>query len=420
MKTNDFLRLGCTMALTACLSSSCVDDKYDLSDVDMTIGTSVDLWLPESSTAPVELASFMNLGDNEFVGTVFIESIKKTIFYAHSNTSPERNSGYFDLYIPCVKDGKIETYSMETMSPIEIGKLPDFLRGDDVHLDLYNPVVIAGVTSENLKGTLTADFDVESYKSGKLVGKCAVAGLSFKQKATYISKYEEDIPESICETPSWLELPESNSFSGLFSEAIPEQLQFKVTGLNGANFGSTELQKVDATVHVGLQLYAPLCVGPNLSMTYVTEQKGWAEEYGDDISDVSGLTRIELYAVIENNAPVEADLEISPIDADDNIIDGLRGFNESIPTYSNDTGVEIVQKEIKYILEATDSKHSLMDFVTGNNGAPVLDGIRVVCRLKNSSDSKFSHVGEYLTTEAAVQMKNIRIRVVGDVSYDAN
>lgn len=393
------------MALTACLSSSCVDDKYDLSDVDMTIGTSVDLWLPESSTAPVELASFMNLGDNGLVDTVFVESIGKTIFYAHSK-------GYFDLTIPYVMNGKVD-YSVSTPL-VEIGKLPDFLDGEDICLDLVNPVVIANVECDIPDGTLATDFNVKSYKYGKQVGKCDVDALSFKsgKTDTYISAEKVDyIPSDILSTPfsqlSWLQLKSGESFSGIL-KTVPEQLQFEVTGLEGTGFGPIP-QKVDATVHVGLQLYAPLCIGKDLSMTYVTEQKGWAEEYGDDISDVSGLTCIRLYAVIENNAPVDAELEISPIDAEGKIIAGLPAFKKPVSTNPNGT-------EIEYDLRAEDPKHSLMDFVTGNNGAPVMDGIKVVCRLKTNP----SHVGEYLTTEAAVQMKNIRIGVMGDVSYDAN
>ncbi|MDE5560389.1 MAG: hypothetical protein K2J00_01075 [Bacteroidaceae bacterium] len=405
MRTEVLFRSGIAVALTACLFVSCVDDKYDLSDVDMTIGASVDLWLPESSTAPVELASFMNLGDNGLVDTVFVESLGKTIFYAHSN-------GWFDLTIPYVMNGKVD-YSVSTPL-VEIGKLPDFLDGEDICLDLVNPVVIANVECNIPDGTLATDFNVKSYKYGKEVGRCDVNALSFTsgETDTYISAEKVDnIPSDILGMPfgqlSWLQLKNGNSFSDIL-KTVPEQLQFEVTGLEGNGFAPIP-QKVDATVHVGLQLYAPLCIGKDLSMTYVTEQRGWAEEYGDDISDVSGLTCIRLHAIIENNAPVDAELEITPVDVDGNVIDELPAFVKPVSTNPNGTVID-------YDLKANSSRHSLMDFITGNNGAPVIDGIKVVCRLKTNP----SHIGEYLTTEAAVQMKNMRIGVMGNVSYDAN
>ena len=84
MKKNQFFGLA-FLALGSCMFVSCMDDKYDLDNLDMTIGSKVDLWLPQSSTAPVQLASFMDLDEQDFVDTVFNQDVKDTIFYAKTS-----------------------------------------------------------------------------------------------------------------------------------------------------------------------------------------------------------------------------------------------------------------------------------------------------------------------------------------------
>lgn len=65
MKTN-FLRIS-AFALVACLLSSCVDEKYDLNNVDLTVGTTGDLTLPTSSTDSIILKNLMDLKDDGIV-----------------------------------------------------------------------------------------------------------------------------------------------------------------------------------------------------------------------------------------------------------------------------------------------------------------------------------------------------------------
>ena len=53
-----FLTLGMT---------SCVDDKYDLDEVDMTLGVKTDLTLPTSSVGDILLRNVMNLEEDGIV-----------------------------------------------------------------------------------------------------------------------------------------------------------------------------------------------------------------------------------------------------------------------------------------------------------------------------------------------------------------
>lgn len=69
MVTKREFRLG-LVALAACSLASCMDDKYDLDNVDMTVGTSGDLTLPQSSTGDILLSSFLDVTEDGIVQLV--------------------------------------------------------------------------------------------------------------------------------------------------------------------------------------------------------------------------------------------------------------------------------------------------------------------------------------------------------------
>ena len=66
MKTNCLFKF-CAIVFTACFLTSCIDEKYDLDNVDMTIGTSGNLTLPTSSTGEIVLKNLMDLKEDGVV-----------------------------------------------------------------------------------------------------------------------------------------------------------------------------------------------------------------------------------------------------------------------------------------------------------------------------------------------------------------
>lgn len=407
MKVNHFFGLG-IVALFSCMFASCMDDKYDLDNVDMTIGTKVDLWLPESSTSEVRLASFMDLEDIGFIDTVFNEEFKDTIFYA-------RTSGYFELFIQGVLDGEIEFRSDNP--PILIAELPDFLKEEGVCLDLDNPVIIADVDPYTPpKGTLEVDFGLKSWKNDEKLDSCDVEGLEVtSSKASwYVARKEEFLPERLLNPefgePSFLPLGEGQCFSDLLIN-IPDRIETHVNKLKATGFGNDYAQLKPCAAKVNLQIYAPLSVGPNFKMKYKTDVDGWADEFGDDLEDlvVSKSSKIVVEALVDNDVPLDAEIEVVAIDKNGNDIVHLPKLTQKVTAKTKDN--------LRYTLEtAKNSKYTILDFISGTNNAPVLDGIRVVCSLSANDE----HLGEYLRSTTFIKMSNIRIGIMGDITYDAN
>lgn len=406
MKKNQFLGLA-FLALGSCMFVSCMDDKYDLDNLDMTIGSKVDLWLPQSSTAPVQLASFMDLDEQDFVDTVFNQDVKDTIFYA-------KTSGFFKLEMNQIVDGEVE-YE-ETAPPIYVADVPEILEEEDVRLDLDNPVILANITSDAPSGgTLVADFEICSYKNGEKLASCLVQGLTVAKpkSCSYVARKEEFIPSKLLDPqfgePAFLELAPGQNFSDLILN-VPDRLNTYARKLVASGFGTPVL--TPTKVRVDLQVYAPLCIGPRFKIQYKSTEDGWAEDYGEDIEKAvaDNLASITVEAKIDNDAPLDAEIEVVPIDVNGRDITDLPKLTTTVSAKSKDN-------PFQYILKTREgSGRNLLDFISGKNNTPVIDGIRIVCTLKANQN----YVGEYLRTRTSVRMKDVRLGIKGDISYDAN
>lgn len=405
MKTNQITKL-CAMSMVACCFVSCMDDKYDLDKVDMTVGSNVDLWLPHFSTGSLELSSFMDLDQLGFVDTVFNEVVDDTIFYAQA-------SGAFKITIPFIADGDVDFD--EDAPPIYIASLPDIFKKEEVTLDLDNPVIVANVYSTVPRGQMALDFKISSYKNDKELSSCHVPGLTIRDQYScfYAAAREEFLPAKILNpqygTPNYLPLETGEKYSDLI-KVIPDKLQTYVTRLSSSGFGMPVFQPSE--IKVDLSVYAPLCVGKDFCIVYYTEETGWSEDLAEDIDEVlsDDLFSIALEALIDNQVALDAELEIVPIDVNGEEIVGLPKIYQEVTAKTN--GVPL-----RYELKTKEgSGLSLLDYVKGTNNAPQLDGVKITCKLKANE----SHLGEYLRTKDFVKMRNIRLGVKGNIYYDAN
>ena len=185
MKTNHLFKLG-AFVLTACLFTSCIDEKYDLDNVDMTIGTSGDLTLPTSSTGEIVLKNLMDLKEDGVVQIV--------------------NGEYF-----IVEDGSANIPTVD-ITPIVISRPVLEPISTEVHVDAINPsrdasltragVTVGGVVLPDLPNvtytyTIT-DKDDAYYVLDDAISSTVPKELVELTAATFVDETTLDAKVQIC------------------------------------------------------------------------------------------------------------------------------------------------------------------------------------------------------------------------------
>ena len=388
------------IVLTALLSTSCVNEDYDLDDIDMNIGINTDLELPLINSGEVTLANFIG-DDNDFLKTVTIDGQK--VFYATA-------SGSFRSEFPAIANGTL-TFNTSATN-ITISDLPDFLKSDDVKLDLSNPVIIANIKRDRRIGNGTITGNIELSTEG--ISKCTINGLNAKSEKSsqYVATAEDrNLPQELIKDgygePEWLK-PASGSVNGIFNERIPNTVSIEVKGLSAEGVTPAYDLNNPYYINVDMTLYAPLCIGSsNFQLAYDATETGWQDDFDEDIRKMD-VDEITLSATLENNLPLKTIVEIKPIGTDGHEVEGL----SVLRVEAKENG----STQFTYSLKSNIKGLTLNDFINGTNGARALDGVAIKTTLKASDQS----VGKYITKKASARLKDVRTKIKGQFVYDAN
>ena len=389
------------IVLTALLSTSCVNEDYDLDDIDMNIGINTDLELPLINSGEVKLADFID--ENEFLKTTTLDGIDGEVFYATA-------SGSFRSEFPAIANGTLTFNTSAT--DITISDLPDFLKSDDVKLDLSNPVIIANIERDRRIGNGTITGNIELSTEG--ISKCTIDGLKAKSgmSSQYVATAEDrNLPQELLNpdygTPEWLR-PASGSVNGIFNERIPNTVSIVVKGLSAEGVTPAYDLNNPYYINVDMTLYAPLCIGSsNFQLAYDATETGWQDDFDEDIRKMD-VDEITLSATLENNLPLKTIVEIKPIDKNGDDVIGLSVL--SVEAKENGS------TQFTYSLKSNIKGLTLNDFINGTNGARALDGVAIKTMLKASDQS----VGKYITKKASARLKDVRTKIKGQFVYDAN
>lgn len=392
-----------SLLMSGLLLTACVDKDYDLDNVDLTLGTNVDLAMPLISTTQIKLIDFVK---GDFLGTTPIHGQEGEVLYAHAEMSQPGS-----IKVPVVMDGTITGWT-PNIPDVNLPDLPDFLKGDNVHLDLENPIIIAFIENEDLPNscTITAEATVTA-DNGKQFTINQLHATGGEKLCQYISAEEDNIPASVLgedySKPQHIS-PTSGSVRAMFSEKIPRKFSITITKLSVKGAGSTPIVK-DHTINVKFKLYAPLQIGgTDFALSYETNEDGWSKEFSDDVRKMD-IGQVELTATMTNGLPLDANVTLTPIDTDGNVINDL----ESIVIEKAEAGKA---KEISYVMKSKKPGCTLRDFICGTHGAQQLDGMRINASLKAGNAAE----GKYITDKAYATFTNLKLSAKGQFIYDAN
>ncbi len=290
------------------------------------------------------------------------------------------------------------TIDLDNLGRVNITGVPDFLSGDNVKVDLYNPIIKLQVTSDMpiggvLGGTLT------STKNGSTTATVRFSGINIGADRTtnvYICrKDDETIPESI----DVKEVPELSTLV----EKVPDYITFKGIARADSETEGTFLLGHQYTVRTSYSVEAPISFAENAVIEYSDSFDGWNKDL-KDIKLADG-TYISLTATAQNKLPLALVIEATPLDANGKDI-------------SSDIEINIKQGTAKASIDGVNAEESPLEIEIREKtkGAlQKLDGLSYKFLGKATQDGD-SVTGITLNAkDHTLKLNDIKVKVVGQV-----
>lgn len=282
-----------------------------------------------------------------------------------------------------------------------VGELPDFLSGDDVVLDLYNPVLKLNIDNRTpLKLNLNAD--IMSYKGadhrtahvGNANGGEAIALTPSGMNRLYISRTGEGVPAGF----SPVVVPD---FSSLIS-IVPDRIGVENIDVEAADEFVTLTSGGRYNVVYDFELAAALAFGKDVKIVYSTDFTGWNETFNpNDESFALEIRDADVKFDFVNMIPMTISLDAAAIDVDGNVIPGIKvTLKGDIPAGS---------------IEKPSTSALTLNLEGSAEQMRKLDGLRL--NLTGSDPGTMS--GVCLNKNQGVQFKNMKIRLQAKMDIES-
>lgn len=282
-----------------------------------------------------------------------------------------------------------------------VGELPDFLSGDDVVLDLYNPVLKLNIDNHTpLKLNLNAD--IMSYKGadhrtahvGNANGGEAIALTPSGMNRLYVSRTGEGVPAGFASVV----VPD---FSSLIS-IVPDRIGVENIDVEAADEFVTLTSGGRYNVVYDFELAAALAFGKDVKIVYSTDFTGWNETFDpNDESFALEVRDADVKFDFVNMIPMAISLDAAAIDVDGNVIPGIKvTLNGDIPAGS---------------VEKPSTSALTLNLEGGAEQMRKLDGLRL--NLTGSDPGTMS--GVCLNKNQGVQFKNMKIRLQAKMDIES-
>ena len=282
-----------------------------------------------------------------------------------------------------------------------VGELPDFLSGDDVVLDLYNPVLKLNIDNHTpLKLNLNAD--IMSYKGadhrtahvGNANGGEAIALTPSGMNRLYVSRTGEGVPTGF----SSVVVPD---FSSLIS-IVPDRIGVENIDVEAADEFVTLTSGGRYNVVYDFELAAALAFGKDVKIVYSTDFTGWNETFNpNDESFALEIRDADVKFDFVNMIPMTISLDAAAIDVDGNVIPGIKvTLNGDIPAGS---------------VEKPSTSALTLNLEGSAEQMRKLDGLRL--NLTGSDPGTMS--GVCLNKNQGVQFENMKIRLQAKMDIES-
>lgn len=340
------------------------------------------------------------INDNVSVsGDVKIDPADFTSIPSQGSLSLTINIVMNDIAVKSVTAKLNTSYNIDNQK-FELGELPEFLSGENISLDIWNPVI--GFTIDNktpfkasiaatlkayakAQATPYASLSIGGEGSEEILLEKGVSRIFISRQGTHSGAQQGD--RDIRKTEIAEILSQIPSSIGIEDIAIQSDADEYVTIETNRNYTCSIDYSFDAT----------LAFGRNFRLEYTPEDiKGLAGSLGLGENMDLNVTSLALKFNMTSTIPVDFDLSAVPVDTEGNVI----------------AGAEVtVDGTIKAGRTDAESISPIVLTVSASNDAlKTLDGIRLTV----SGSSNETSEGIALNREQGIRLTDIKARLVGE------
>lgn len=310
-----------------------------------------------------------------------------------------------DITITSAKGKFNPDIDLGNLGNIEINDVPDFLTGDDVNVNLHNPVIELEINSDiavtgKVSGKIVATFD-----NGKPNRSVDIPKMTIKPNANTricICKHKEGVDDT-----KYDEVVEVPNLSDIFA-TIPKTIKFDADASADATQEAEVKLGHQYTITPKYNITAPLAFDAGANISYTDSFDGWNEDIED--CEFAEGTYIELTADIENKLPAYLDVNTDAIDVDGNkMSQDLIEVKVSNPIAASTDGVQAKTTPITITLR--EKKSGMLKKV---------DGLEYNIKLA-AGEGNDAIVGKTINAyHHTITAKNIKVKLVGKIIADFN
>ena len=310
-----------------------------------------------------------------------------------------------DITITSAKGKFNPDIDLGNLGNIEINNVPDFLTGDDVNVNLHNPIIELEIGSNiavtgKVSGTIVATFD-----NGKPNRSVDIPKMTIKPNANTricICKHKEGVDDT-----QYDEVVEVPNLSDIFA-TIPKTIKFDADASADATKEAEVELEHQYTITPKYNINAPLAFDAGANISYTDSFDGWNEDIED--CEFAEGTYIELTADIENKLPAYLDVNADAIDVDGNkMSQDLIEVKVSNSIAASTDGVQAKTTPITITLR--EKKSGMLKKV---------DGLEYNIKLA-AGEGNDAIVGKTINAyHHTITAKNIKVKLVGKIIADFN
>lgn len=259
----------------------------------------------------------------DFVKTASIEgyvSLKgavtnRAVFEASENMSIELKVSFIDVGVSKV-DANLDYSTDEFTKAVNLSQLPEFLRSDNVCLDLDNPYIVLDFDT-NIGIPMSGNINLSGYHDGVPMPAQRVEidfSLPYSASADNVTSSTLWIGGKNKGVPADVTFIEAN-IAGLI-KSVPDSILVTFTG----NIDNTKSSVIEVNADYMLDLeydfVLPFAFGENFKVA-ITDTID-VDESG--IGDILKAGKVKLLGAIDNSFPLKFDMKVEMLDEDGNLL----------------------------------------------------------------------------------------------------